>query len=579
MPDYLAMNLVFFAFVAVSLGWLLLFLRGRQAPWPLLIALGVSPVILIYAFNPEFRVYSFHSFMHAGIVYQILNGSVPPPDPLFAGHTVPYPWAAHLVAAGVSRVFNITPFLAIAALNVASLALVMVLIYKISERLVKDRTANTLSVVVAVYAVTFTNPSLMNVLRLQATAEFRGVPILLKFITINVLPVGLVFFLLFVYSMLRLISSGRIFPHGLMLLAAILGVGFFYPAFLPGVGLSLVLAWITNLVLYRKQTLRWTLPALAASVAALLVGVAAVKPYLALLTTGTLGQMNVLEPRMVVGNLVKYLVVALPLIVVIVLNRGAFRRAAAQPLAFLVVTVTATALGYFAIHLNMDNEYKLLLLSTVTLGILGGIAFGDLAGRCRGSRGWRVAAVFLLVAAFLFPTFRFVRMKLVQERAGRPSQEFVEKGRSLRPADSEADQFYVWVKQHTDPRSAFVDRDPSICVLGERATFVPPGGMGQRDRKGFGPVDLILRLQSGYPDDLIRARRAITDKIYEGAALGKSELRELRALGTDVYVVVRSGAPGAGPGAADLAGDLLTEVYASPSGRYKVYRMNLPQRP
>jgi hypothetical protein len=570
------MNVVFYAFVAVSLGWLLLFLSGRRFPWPLLLALGVSPVILIYALNPEFRVYSFHSFMHAGIVYQILNGNVPPPDPLFAGHTVPYPWAVHLVAAGISRVFNVTPFLAIAALNVVSLGLVMVLVHRISRLVVKDARANILSVVVAVYAVTFTNPSLMKVLSLPITTEFRGVPILLKFITINVLPVGLVFFLLFVYSVLRLEATRRMFPHAWVLVASILGTGFAYPAFLPGVGLSLVFAWVVNLALFRRQALRWSLPTLAATVAALVVSAVAVRPYLSLLTAGTLSQMQVLVPRLVAANLARYLVVALPLAVVILANRAAFKSSEPKPLIFIAVVVLATAVGYFALHLNMDNEYKMLLLSTVVLGIPGGIAFGHLAGRCRG---WKVVGVFLLLAAFLFPAFRFVRLKLVQERAGRPSQEFVEKGRSLHPADSEADRFYRWVKENTGPRSAFIDRDLGICVLGERAIFVPAGGPELRERKGFGPVDLILRQQSGYPDELIRARRTIMDKIYQGKTLNGSELEQLRGLTGGIYVVRRADGAAAGPGAADLAGDLLTEVFASPSGGYKLYKMNLPQRP
>jgi hypothetical protein len=326
--------------------------------------------------------------------------------------------------------------------------------------------------------------------------------------------------------------------------------------------------------------LRWSLPTLIATVATLVIGVAAVRPYLALLTAGTLGQMQVLVPRLVAANLVKYLVVALPLILVILTNRGAFRSAEVKPLIFVTVVVVATAVGYFALHLNMDNEYKLLLLSTVVLGIPGGIAFGHLAGRCRG---WRVVGVFLLLAAFLFPAFRFVKMKLVQERAGRPSQEFVERGRSLHPTDSEADQLYRWVKESTGPRSAFIDRDLSICVLGERAVFVPAGRPELQERKGFGPVDMILRQQSGYPDELISMRRTIMDKIYGGKALSARELGELRGLAGDVYVVLRAdgAADGAAPGAAaaDLTCDLLTEAFASPSGKYKLYRMNLPQRP
>ncbi|HVP57161.1 MAG TPA: hypothetical protein VMU02_03600, partial [bacterium] len=105
------MAIVFYALTAVTLGWLGFFLAGKRIPKIWLVALGVAPVALIYVLNPEFRVYSFHSFMHAGIIYQILNGNIPPTDPLLAGHAVAYPWGGHLIAAGLSRVFDITPFL------------------------------------------------------------------------------------------------------------------------------------------------------------------------------------------------------------------------------------------------------------------------------------------------------------------------------------------------------------------------------------------------------------------------------------------------------------------------------------
>jgi len=565
------MNAVFYAFVAVVLAWLLTFLLGRRLPWPLLLALGVSPVVLIYAFNPEFRVYSFHSFMHAGITYQILNGNIPPPDPLVAGHTVPYPWAAHLVAAGISRAFNVTPFLAIAALNVVSLALCLVLVYRISALVVRNHRANVLSAVVAVYAVTFTNPSLMKVLSLPATTEFRGVPLLLKFITINVLPLGLVCFLLFVHSVLRLEATRRLFPHAAIFLVSVLGVGFLYPAFLPAVGLSLALAWTASLALFRREPLRWSLVTVASTVAGLVIGVALARPYLGLLTAGTVGQMQVLVPRLVAGNLIRYLVVTAPILAVILVGRKAFRTADVKALAFLALVAAGGAAGYLAIHLNMDNEYKLLLLSAAALGIPGGIAFGHLAGP---RPGWRTAVVFAVLAAFLFPTFRFVRLKLVQERAGRPSQEFLEKGRSIRPAGADAAAFYQWIKDNTDPHSAFIDRQMVIPVLAERALFVPIKGDDPRDRKGFGPVDLILRLQSGYPEDLINGRRTIAGRIYEGLPLTGQQRQEIRGLGGDLYVVL-------GPGDAQAPGNagMLTEAAASPSGQYKLYKVDLAQDP
>ncbi|MFZ1947974.1 MAG: hypothetical protein WAW06_10555, partial [bacterium] len=283
---------VFSAFVAVSLAWLALFLAGRRIPKPWLVALGVSPVVLIYLFNPEFRVYSFHGFMHAGITYQILNGIIPPADPLLAGHTVVYPWGSHLAAALICRIFSVTPFMALAALNVISLALAIVLVYKISKLIVDNERANILSVVVSLYAITFTNPALMRILPETVPSEFRGVPILLKFITINVLPEGLVLFLVFIYSVLLLERTGKIIPGLPLLVGSILGVGVAYPAFLLGIAASLVLLWIASVVMLRYDRLRWRLKTIALSVASLVAAVLVVRPLLAALGAGTASQIQ-----------------------------------------------------------------------------------------------------------------------------------------------------------------------------------------------------------------------------------------------------------------------------------------------
>ena len=257
----------------------------------------------------------------------------------------------------------------------------------------------------------------------------------------------------------------------------------------------------------------------------------------------------------------------MPILVVLLANYRAFRRVDPKALLFLVIVVVSTAGAYLAIHLNMDNEYKFLLLSTVTLGILGGVAFGQLAQRFRGLRA---IAVFILLALFLFPTFRFVKLKLVQERAGRPSQAFVEEGRSIRSTDGEADQFYQWIKVNTDRRSAFIDRELEIPTLAERALFIGIGSREPGQRKGFGPVDMILRLQSGYPARLLDTRTTIVDKVYTGRQpLKPAELEEVRSLPDGLYVVARTrGEPTA------LDTTMFRKVFASSQGNFNLYELN-----
>jgi hypothetical protein len=389
---------------------------------------------------------------------------------------------------------------------------------------------------------------------------------LLKFITINILPIGLVLFLLFLYSVLRLERTGRLIPYALLLAGSMLGAGFAYPAFLPGIGASLALLWIASLVSVRRAGARWSLKTVAATVVSLVISVLLIRPYLAALSAGTMSQMVLFSPRMMASSAVKYLVVAVPIIVVMAANAKALRLTDRKALIFLVITAAATAVAYVSIHLNLDNEYKFLLLSTVTLGIPGGIAF---AGMTERLPGWRAAIVFVLLGLFMFPSLRFVALKLVQERSGGPSQAFFEEGRSLRSKDPEADQFYQWIKTNTDPRSAFIDTELAIPVLAQRALLIGTGLREPGQRKGFGPVDMILRQQSGYPPEMLDRRASVLEKTFsKGQRLSGAELAELAALPGPAYAVLRTNRAGS----AVPDSTVFREVFASRQGGLKLYR-------
>ena len=167
------------------------------------ICLGLFTLVFIYAVNANHRVYAYHGFFRAGIVYQILNGYIPPLDPLFAGETVHSPWGNELLVACVSRLFHITPPYSFAILNVVCLVLVMILVYKISSLLIKDERANTLSVMIAIFGIAVFPNALTRTLRtLIPHLEFRAAHLARKFLCPNGVPLGLAFFFLFLSGLL-----------------------------------------------------------------------------------------------------------------------------------------------------------------------------------------------------------------------------------------------------------------------------------------------------------------------------------------------------------------------------------------
>jgi hypothetical protein len=523
-----------YTLIAGSLLLVLLILSGRRIPKIWLILWGISPLLIVYLLNPGFRVYSFHSFMHGGIVYQILNGNIPPLDPLVAGHPVHYPWGPHLIAAGISSIFRITPFYSMALLNMASLVLVLFLIYRISRLLIDDDRAGILAVICSIYGVTMFIPEMLGLLPDGFPAEIRGIPILHKFITLNTLPIGLVCFLLALYAAIRLLRGSRLVGTGLVMLVSILGTGFFYPAFVPGIIATVATGLVVALVLHftGRSRINWLRAGLV--LAATCIGLLVLKPYLTAVGTGTMSNLAVLNWTYIGKNSLKYLLITIPMLVIVLANPASIRDRFKRPALFVVAITTLATMGsYILTHLPFDNEYKFLLLSTVTLGLLGGAVLGSL----RGSYGKYVA--FVLIGLLLIPSFRIVRLRV--SRGRNLASTYVERGVNVHSAEKEENELYTWIRENTATNSVFIDRELEIPVLARRQLLVAVGGSRRPGQKGFGGINIILQLQSGYDTGMLSTRRRIVDRVYsESDRLTKVEWDELQSLPGDVYVVART---------------------------------------
>lgn len=550
---------VIYAFFACSLVLLSLILLGRKIPWIWLLLWGLSPVILVYALNPDFRVYSFHSFMHGGIVYQILNGKIPPPDPLVAGQATHYPWGFHMLAAGLSRLLRVSPFISMALLNIISLLLVMVFIYKISQLLIVSRRAGILAVIGAVFGSTPVVPELLRMLPKTIPTEIRGIPMLHKFISVNPLPIGLVLFLPAVYAAIRLFQGKRLVVNTLLVAGSALATGFVYPAFLPGIAAGVGLGFIVIVALRTAGLGRSGLAGGMLTVAALAVAGLILRPYLTSIGSGTVSNMQILDRRSVVANLARWVTTLAPVTVLIVLNlRQLTARLDRRGLLVVAVVAVASAGVYLAIHLPFDNEYKLLLISMVMLGMLGGLAFDAMLER------YRRPAVLALVIVFIIPALRVTWLRAVRGR--KVPSTYVERGMNTEPVDSEEAEFYRWIRTDTAANSVFIDSGLEIPVLGRRRLFIPPPGRGRQHQKGFGMIRIILTAQSGYDAELIDSRISIVDRLYDTSErLRPRDIAELRALGADVYAIARD---------TETAGDLentgFLQVFSSPGGN-RVY--------
>ncbi len=232
----------------LSLGLASIFLamlRLRAPRWSYVVLGSLPPAILLLV-SPSLRVYGYHGFVQAGIVYQILNGNVPPTSPLLAGQPGTYPWGGALVLAGISRLLEISPFWAASLVAVASLTVLLVITYRIGLLATGDAETSLFGATVSLYAFTFTqsvpdNPlkSGLGTLLPFPFDEPRGAPILEKFNGCTAFPLGLALYAVALLLLLRLAREGSPRWRAVVAFAAsLLALAFVYPFFFPPMACS-----------------------------------------------------------------------------------------------------------------------------------------------------------------------------------------------------------------------------------------------------------------------------------------------------------------------------------------------------
>jgi hypothetical protein len=575
-------NIYFLVLACLVIIWLAFFIFSeKDMPKIGLLLLGLSPPILIYGLNPDFRIYSFHGFMHSGIVYQLLNGTIPPSNPAFSGPVLHYPWGWHCVAALITKLFNVTPFYSFAISNIVSLCLSMVLVYHISRLVIKNEKANIFSVLIALFAITMYT---------HIASETRGVPIADKFTNSNGIPLGLVFFLLAVFSLIKLFQNTNRWRALVLFLLSLICGGFFYPAFFPGILASTGLLCLVTLFVPRLGNFTPDLRKCMLLVGVLVLGTALLMPYMFSITSGIKTQTQLFNLGWLCIKLVRYIVVTLPLLVIIFFNRHFLQENTDRPaLTVLLVIVIATLCCNILVTMPLETEVKYFMLSTVTLGIVGGIAFYAM------SRRFYKLMVFFLVIMFLLPLAIRVQAKLRFHKDVPPVFDlYGERGRYLYSIRTEENELYEWIRNKTNKDSVFIDLKLTIPVLAQRRLFVGVDRAGPMSSVPIGmkgiyggepgyswKIDTFLRHMNCYDPDLIDRRQALVKRIYNPKGLiTDREIEELQNTFINVYVIDRTQAL-----PSDLNREKFNQVFRSSQGQFLVHQLHftraseaLPQR-
>jgi hypothetical protein len=496
----------------------------------------------MYALNPNNRVFSYHGFIHAGIVYQVLNGTIPPLNPLLGGEPLLYPWGYHLLAAGISRSLNLSPAYSFAVMNVAFAALAMVLAYKISQTLVSSRSHNLLSALLTLAGATVFNKQMIDLIiyHVHINIENLAIPYFIKFTNVNAAPLGIVLYLLFLLSYIKINQLGKYtLLYGAFLFLSVAGCGFFYPLIFPGIFVCTATLFVAEIALMSTDLQDNKYKIFATKLIVIVVAGLLVLPYLNSLTGGDVaGKAEILSPTHVKRNALSCLVIALPVIALILSNFSTLKKTLNRyPTIVLLASALANMVAYVVFHLHGNNELKLFILSMASLGILGGISL-------RASINYpkkHLAALILI--PFLVPAISVLWQNL-NDYADRPII-YQEDGRNITHTDPEKNELYQWIRSNTAKEAVFMDLDLDIAVFAQRQLFIAKDTMHSGKilvQLGYGiTMEELLGAQSGYAPQLLSKRNELIDRLYDTKQeLPLTELHVAAASLGEIYLIARS---------------------------------------
>ncbi len=521
------MVLLFFIPV-ISVLIVLVFYR-RPANRKILLLTGLYALAIPYLANEKWLLLDHHGLMHSTFVYQIIEHGFPPTNPYLAGEPLYYHWGYHLIVAWLVQALHLNPSLVFMLLNAVSLIAVSIILYRISQQLLSHPGSNLYSVIMAVYAITFTK-GLLRLLGLQWFKDFRGLPILKKFSNVTGLPLGLVFSLLVLYCVIGLYQGGqRKRRYYLGIAAGVLGCGFIYFPLLPGTLAAIPPAIALLFIYHRKQPFHLIRPSLLILLMALLSSLALI-PYFRPITAGVETTVRWLDPlsmKQQIGNL---LLCLLPQFFLVAIAWRRIRgRISRQPLLILFAFFAVNLIGYICMHLPSGNVYKLMILMSIPLGILGGIAFFELFHR---SPRWIHFLMLLLFTTEFLSDTNF-KMHYMEDQ----TTPFFMQGIDISHHAPEERELNEWIRAQTPKECCFIDNQLTIPLIAHRPLYF---ALNQGAGYGFVNIPFFLQRICGHDRRITRPRQQLVMNLLEpDRSIGPQDLARLSGLGTAVYIVVR----------------------------------------
>ncbi len=521
--------------------------KSRSGNWWLLLtsALLVASVLSY----PLYRIYSYHGFRNLNIVYQLLDGFLPPENPLLAGNIFHYPWAYHLLVGAASYITHIAPTILFSLVTIAVLLLTLVTVYKIAFFLFPNPISSVFSSCLAIYGFSFTSQNtiaeFLNKLFGFSISVAHRTSVSTKFLNINSMPLGFLFFSTFILSTMNIFSEAttHLKRYHFLLIISVIGIGLFYPQIVPVLILSCIAICAVFCFLYRRTLFH----EVGRFILCIVSGFIILAPYLYFLSSGsTKGLVGMSSWHWITIKSANYIMYIFPMAIILLWQRRIFSNLFSpekiRATLTLITIIVTTAFMYIVISVTppVANEYKYLLLNLLSFGIIGGLAMNEVYVRNK--------SICFVIMVFFLAHSSTLWIKNMEARNWRFLDACYESGIYLRHKDPDQDSLYQWISNETSRDAIFIDSQLTIPVFGRRSLYVAlPGrqvGPKNEVRDGWGAAPENMPIQEGGKlSQLVKLRSQAVNSIYMDSTdpIGNGTMIQLEQTTgkRDLYVVAR----------------------------------------
>lgn len=523
-------------------------IKGKARNWMLLL-LGLLPVVFSYMWNPLSRTVMNHGFYHISIAYQIINGAIPPNDPLFAGEPLIYPWGYDLVAAKITSGLHIPLDSAYVLINLLCLLLSMILVFRTAAFGFNNLSVGIFAVFLSIFGVSiFIRGPIASILKNISgfLASESRVALPNKFFNVAPTCLGIFFFALFLYSIVGILSqvNKNTKLYYIPLIASIVGCGFLYPQFWP----ALVASSLTSSAIIYFRHRQVILPKIIGVMVCVVLTSVLVVPYLIQIGSGNSGEAtNLFNPniRFMLVKSFRYFWGLIPISAILVWKRKTFLELLRTKTDFtmILLTITATtALMYIWFNFSSTNEYKYYILSWFTIALLSSVCLWEIYVRHR-------IVSFILISSFLLLLSSELLYYSFGDSFGRwqISDRYVANGMVLSHNEQNENTLYQWINRQTKPDAMLIDSYLTIPVFAQRPLFVGldarRSNFAKNTKDGWNITAEEFLKVHGHPLNMVNERKRIANLIYSDSPneISKDVFLEMNTIskGRDLYIVAR----------------------------------------